>query len=420
MGRRFAILVAGVAVVCAGFVLAAPAPVSAGLTPQTLFLFDGDPAGQDCVIPLGVSEISVTASGASGGATANSGGLGGRVNTVVPVTEGETIKVFVGGTNGFNGGGPGASAGSSGIGIAGANGGGASDVRHAPYGLSERFVIAGGGGGGGGAGSPTGTGGVGGSGGSGAATDGGDAAIGGQGGQGGTNGAGGGAGFGGAGSGTAGSLGQGGPGGNAAQYDGGGGGGGGATGGGGGGGNDDFDGGAGGGGGGSSAVVDPIVVPSFETGVFTGNGDVIISPPCATPSAGAQPDVQVRKGTSLPYVGNGVYDPPTKQKVTTNVPGNSQTFQYKIENDGPDAASFTLTGSPGTPKITPKYKIGATNITTAIVAGTYVTPELAPGESITINLGVSVKGPNGSVYNFVVEATGTPLTDRAAGKITIT
>jgi hypothetical protein len=178
---------------------------------------------------------------------------------------------------------------------------------------------------------------------------------------------------------------------------------------------------AGGGGGGSSAASGATGSPTFTTGVRDDNGVVTIFPACVPPVVtDAQPDVQVRKGTSLPYVGNNVYDPPTQQKVKTNVPGNSQTFQYKIENDGPDAASFTLTGSPGAPKITPTYKVGGTNITTSIVAGTYVTPVLAPGESITINLAVSVKGPNGSVYNFVVDATGTPLTDRAVGKITIT
>jgi hypothetical protein len=424
--RRAFVIAGGAALVCAGFAVAAPSPSAAGLTPQTLFSYNGDPAGQTCVVADGVSELSVTAAGASGGASSGQlGGLGARVNTLVSVTPGETLTVFVGGeggtsTNGvqgaggFNGGGAGGN--SSIFDPGGAGGGGASDVRRTPYGVADRIVVAGGGGGAGGPGvSPGGTGGAGGEG---TAANGGSATVGGVGGLGGANGGLGGVGFAGGANGTAGTTGQGGTGGGSSNFDGGGGGGGGATGGGGGGGNEAAVGGAGGGGGGSSAVVNPIIVPSFETGVFFGNGDVIISPPCAV-VGGAQPDVQVRKGTALPYVGDDVYSP-VVQKVKTNVPGSSQTFQYKIENDGPAAASFTLTASPGTPKITPKYKIGATDITSAIVAGTYVTPELAPGESITINLAVTVKGPNGSVYNFVVDATDGSLTDRAAGKITIT
>jgi hypothetical protein len=427
MDRRRALVIAsGTALLCAGLVLAAASPVTAGTTPQTLFLYNGDPAGQTCVVAAGVTELSVTAAGASGGAanSGQAGGLGARVNTLVPVTPGETLKVFVGGqgatvagggAGGFNGGGGGGL-------FNGGGGGGGTDVRRAPYNLGDRIVIAGGGGGAGAFGFSSG--GVGGAGGEGTSANGGNPALGGQGGQGGANGGLGGIGFGGAGNGTAGGAGQGGAGGTATTWDGGGGGGGGNVGGGGGGANDVFNGGAGGGGGGSSAVVDPIIVPSFETGVFLGNGDVIISPPCAV-VGGAQPDVQVRKGTSLPYVGNGVYDPPTKQKVTANVPGNSQTFQYKIENDGPSADTFALSATPGTTALTAKYKVGATNVTGAIVTGTYTTPELDPGESITITLTITGSNavPNGTTKGFTVRASSTSgpsLSDQAVGTIKAT
>ncbi len=66
------------------------------------------------------------------------GGLGGESLATVAVTPGEYLTLAVGGTNGFNGGGAGS-----------ASGGGASDVRRTPFGLSDRLVVAGGGGGGG-------------------------------------------------------------------------------------------------------------------------------------------------------------------------------------------------------------------------------------------------------------------------------
>jgi hypothetical protein len=419
MGKRFAILTAGVAVVCAGLV-GTSSPVGAGSSGSS-FSFDGEAAGQTCLIPDGVTQITVDAYGAVGGAGGGSGGLGGRVTATIPVTPGETLTVFVGGrgksaisngssAGGFNGGGPG------GVPLFGVNsggGGGASDVRRAPAALANVLVVAGGGGGGG-AGPASNSGGAGGNG---LGTNG----FGPAGALGGSNGGGGGIGFG-AGSGTSGQVGQGGTGGNGDN--GGGGGGGGAVGGGGGGGSiTGFS--AGGGGGGASAAPGATGSPTFTTGVRDDNGVVTIFPACAPPVVtGAQPDVQVRKGTSLPYVGNNVYAP-TMQKVKTNVPGNSQTFQFKIENDGPDADTFSVVATPGTPPITAKYTVGATDITTALAGGNYTTPELDSGESITITLKISGSNaiPIGTTKGFTVRATSTSgpsLTDQAVGTMKAT
>jgi hypothetical protein len=411
--RRFVVF-AGISAIAAGGALVGVAsPASSGGGSQSVFSFVEGGGGQDCVVAEGVENLTISAFGAQGGATSNAGGLGGRVVATVPVTAGETLKVFVGGTDGTNGGG---GAGDAVTGSDGKTGGGASDVRRTPYGAIDRIVVAGGGGGGGGQGFSAG--GTGGGGGDGSAADGGSAGAGGQGGQGGYSGGFGGPGFAGGANGAPGTTGQGGAGGNG-EYDGGGGGGGGATGGGGGGGNSDFSSGAGGGGGGSSAVLASLDPPSFTTGVREGNGLVTISPACA--SFGAQPDGQVRKGTSLPFQGVGVYDPPTVQKITTNVPGNTQTFQYRVENDGDAPASFTLSASPGAPKIVPKYLVGATNITAELVAGTYVTPELDPGERITITLNLNAKNAtNGTKYSFTLNASDGTLTDRTTATVKIT
>jgi cysteine-rich repeat protein len=112
--------------------------------PQTLvFGFTGD--AQVFTVPTGVSAVTITAYGASGGALFETGGFGGATTATVPVTPGEGLIVLVGGTSfdttgGFNGGGP--SGGPNGVG-----GGGASDVRQGGSGLSNRIVVAGGGGG---------------------------------------------------------------------------------------------------------------------------------------------------------------------------------------------------------------------------------------------------------------------------------
>jgi hypothetical protein len=125
------------------------------------FEFTG--AEQQWVVPAGVTSIDVDVRGAQGGGAPagdpnTSGGLGGRVQTTLTVTPGETLYIYVGGKGGdlvspntagpggFNGGGPGAidnvdqNAPSGG-------GGGASDIRRGGNTPDKRIVAAGGGGG---------------------------------------------------------------------------------------------------------------------------------------------------------------------------------------------------------------------------------------------------------------------------------
>jgi len=112
-------------------------------------------AMQTFVVPAGVTSVNIDAFGAQG-ATANiggTGGLGARAQGTLSVTPGQTLNIFVGGQNGYNGGGTGGQNGNSVFGGPngglGANGGGASDVRVGGTALLNRAITAGGGGGGG-------------------------------------------------------------------------------------------------------------------------------------------------------------------------------------------------------------------------------------------------------------------------------
>jgi len=105
-------------------------------------------------VPAGVTSITVTALGASGGAGDTVPGLGGLAEATLDVDPGDELEVWVGGegetdwyevAGGFNGGGGVFEC--CGSAKSGA-GGGASDVRGAPYGLDNRLIVAGGGGGG--------------------------------------------------------------------------------------------------------------------------------------------------------------------------------------------------------------------------------------------------------------------------------
>ena len=251
------------------------------------FNFTG--AAQTFTVPAGVTQVTISAFGAQGGAGAAggpAGGLGGSVTARITVTPGEVLQVNVGGAGGagnaagpivgaggFNGG---ATAGAGTI--PGGGGGGASDVRQGGVALANRVVVAAGGGGSG----PLGTGGVGGAGGGLNGSNGGAGTAGappddGDGGLAGTQAAGGAGGTGSAGTdGAAGASGVGGAGGANANATGGGGGGG-LFGGGGGEGGNAGAGTGGGGGGGSSFALAGASNVAHASGVRTGNGQIVIT-----------------------------------------------------------------------------------------------------------------------------------------------
>jgi hypothetical protein len=111
-------------------------------------------AMQTFVVPACIYSIHADMSGAQGGGNASvsaEGGKGGRLETDIPVTPGQTLYIFVGGmgdatgTPGYNGGGSGFGGSFS---NPGSGGGGATDIRIGGTTLNDRVAVAGGGGGG--------------------------------------------------------------------------------------------------------------------------------------------------------------------------------------------------------------------------------------------------------------------------------
>lgn len=151
-------------------ILAAPQNFWGQIT-QT-FSFTG--SMQTFTVPACVTSVTVTSVGAGGATGTGSlygltawGGRGASLTAVLNVTPAMVLNLFVGGQNGFNGGGLPGSGGPNPSGI----GGGASDIRINGTGLANRVIVAAGGGGGSGGPfgtcglNPTGSGGPGGAGG---------------------------------------------------------------------------------------------------------------------------------------------------------------------------------------------------------------------------------------------------------------
>ena len=126
------------------------APVGVDLCTTGSQTFNYTGAVQMWTVPAGVTSVTISAQGAQGGSNAMGivGGLGGSATGDLAVTPGDVLNIYVGGTNGYNGGGttpvhPCANA-------RGGEGGGASDVRLNGTTLGLRVIVGAGGGGAGG------------------------------------------------------------------------------------------------------------------------------------------------------------------------------------------------------------------------------------------------------------------------------
>jgi hypothetical protein len=436
--------VSGTSFVNDTWVLSVGSPANGG----TAFAFQGQP--QTWIVPPGVTSVSVDARGAQGGgnpsAATPEGGKGGRVQTTLSVTPGETLTIFVGGRGGdltgpnnagpggFNGGGTGGTDNVDFNGPAG-GGGGASDVRQGGNDVAHRVVVAGGGGG---AECCTlDSGGLGGAGGGLTGMPGGSKPFTAAPGGGGTQFSGGAGGSGCNGSGTAGSFGQGGVGGNGNRA--GGGGGGGYYGGGGGGGCTY----GAGGGGGSSYSIDSNAV--HTQGYQTGDGQVIITIPSSAVLAptitSTNPSQAVQGGHLSLFLINGsnfqtsaavsfsggqdiaitaMYTSPTQIVLNLSVSATSAPGTHSVTMTNPDGQSATFATALSVLTVFPPPQTLSAVVGNQIVHLQWSSAQSAPlGYNVYVNgvranssgllghTGFGLTGlQNGQVYKFDVTAVG--------------
>jgi CSLREA domain-containing protein len=113
------------------------------------------------------------------------------------------------------------------------------------------------------------------------------------------------------------------------------------------------------------------------------------SAPVSVPS---QPDGRIKKGKGK-LIGNNIYNATGANQTKSGraAKGSTITFGISIQNDGGTAAAFTVVATgDATSMYTVKYFRGTTDITAAVIAGTYTTPSLPPGSAILIKAKVKV------------------------------
>lgn len=117
----------------------------------------------------------------------------------------------------------------------------------------------------------------------------------------------------------------------------------------------------------------------------------MFSPPLTLPGQGKKADGRIKRGAGA-LVGNNVYNltglNQTKTGSTTR--GNTITFGISLQNDGSsDQFKVQATGA-STTMYTVRYFRNSIEITSSIVAGTYTTPVLGPGDTFLIKATVRV------------------------------
>jgi CSLREA domain-containing protein len=105
-----------------------------------------------------------------------------------------------------------------------------------------------------------------------------------------------------------------------------------------------------------------------------------------------KPDGRIRKGSGS-YVGNNIYNTTglnqTKSGTTTR--GNTISFTVSIQNDATTADTFKVLAAGTTVTgYTIRYFYGTTDITTAVVAGTYTTPTVGATGKFLIKAKVTI------------------------------
>ena len=105
-----------------------------------------------------------------------------------------------------------------------------------------------------------------------------------------------------------------------------------------------------------------------------------------------KPDARIRLGTGV-YAGNNVYNTTGvgQDRTGTAFRSHTITFGISIQNDGRSTDRFLVRGTgTATSAYHVKYLSGTTDITAAVVAGTYRTPWLAAIAEYLITAQVTV------------------------------
>lgn len=136
-------------------------------------------------------------------------------------------------------------------------------------------------------------------------------------------------------------------------------------------------------------------------------------------------DGTVRRAAADWWKGENVYGPSTNQTVSqVSRRGTATTSYWRVQNDGERPDGFGLTGTGGTRGFAVRYWSNGVDVTARIVAGTFRTPTLAPGQSQQVRVVIKPKRVSGAApaRTFTLRSTSVASgagVDRVAVKATV-
>ena len=124
-----------------------------------------------------------------------------------------------------------------------------------------------------------------------------------------------------------------------------------------------------------------------------------------------RPDTRIRKQGDSTYAGNAIYNTTaTHQTIGSRARRGARANIYvNVQNDGTQTDSFKLKGPGSARRFAVHYYAGSTDVTTAVVKGTYVVKNLFPGASRTLRLAIKVRRSAriGALRSWLVSAVST-------------
>jgi trimeric autotransporter adhesin len=127
-----------------------------------------------------------------------------------------------------------------------------------------------------------------------------------------------------------------------------------------------------------------------------------------------QPDGRIKKGQGA-FVGDDIHNSTGLNQVRTGsaAPGSTVTFTISIQNDGDGDDAFRLLSTGSASGYSVAYSSGTTDITTAVVNGTYQTTVLAPGGTYSVKAKVTVLAGAAAGSSVSCRVTITSVNDSA-------
>jgi len=128
--------------------------------------------------------------------------------------------------------------------------------------------------------------------------------------------------------------------------------------------------------------------------LFDSSGGQTVSLTLTTEDPSFQPDAQIRGGLASSYLGDLIYNQSglgqTFQRQVR--PGFGDQFNVKIQNDSNCFTdSFLVKGAPSAGRFSVSYWYEGVNVTSDVVAGTFKTPYLHPGNSVDLMVFIYAK-----------------------------